>query len=594
MRSPHRLLLSALAVLALLLIAAPARAQDGTNAADAPTEGTFEEQVTPNAEATGAEAALSDAAPEAIENERDWQDSVDESMQEVNGVLGKFIFFPIPVPFTTASIDETTGEPALTTIPFLGSADEPVQVSTLTVPFAVLWLVIGAVFFTVRMGFVQLRLVAHAIQITRGKYEDPEDKGEVTHFQALSAALSATVGLGNIAGVAIAISIGGPGATFWMIMAGLLGMASKFTECTLGQMYRQERSDGSVMGGAMYYLSAGLREKGAGFGLLGRFLAIAFAILCIGGSLAGGNSFQVNQSLGALAETITWFRDADTGGIQHGYVYGAIMTVATGAVIIGGLRRIADVASKIVPTMCGVYVAACLFIILSSADQIPAAFSTIMAGAFTPAAGLGGFVGVLIVGFQRAAFSNEAGVGSAAIAHSAAKTKYAVREGIVALLEPLIDTVIVCTMTALVIVITGAYVGVDPVTGAETIFKPYIESKNGAGLTSQAFASSIPWFKYILSVAVVLFAFSTMISWSYYGERCFAWLFGDGLGIVYKILFLTFTFLGSVITATAVLDFGDLMILGMAIPNVIGLVLLSGKVRGKLDEYMELKRTGQM
>ncbi|MEM9380638.1 MAG: alanine/glycine:cation symporter family protein [Planctomycetota bacterium] len=567
MRSPLRPLLLALAVLAAITLAAPSSA-----ACTIPAAAQGE-----SADATGPS----------------WQDRIDEQMQEVNTELGKFIFFPIPVPLTKAPIDDATGEPARTRIPYFGSDEKPVEVQTLTIPFAVLWLVLGAIFFTVRMGFVQFRLVGHAIQITRGKYDDPEDEGEVSHFEALSAALSATVGLGNIAGVAIAISIGGPGATFWMIMAGLLGMASKFTECTLGQLYRQERSDGSVMGGAMYYLSLGLREKGGAFTFLGRFLAIFFAILCIGGSLAGGNSFQVNQSLGALGEVIPFFRDAN-GDPTNGYVYGILMTIAAGAVIIGGLRRIADVASRIVPTMCGIYVLACLFVILSSASAIPAAFGTIVAGAFTPAAGLGGIVGVLIVGFQRAAFSNEAGVGSAAIAHSAAKTKYAIREGIVALLEPMIDTVIVCTMTALVIVITGAYVAVDPATGQDTVFASYLADRNGAGLTSQAFASAIPWFRYVLGVAVVLFAFSTMISWSYYGERCFAWLFGDGFGLVYKILFLSFTFIGSVITAQAVLDFGDLMILGMAIPNVIGVVLLSGKVRAKLDEYMALKRAGEM
>jgi AGCS family alanine or glycine:cation symporter len=511
---------------------------------------------------------------------RDWQASLDGRMKKVNEAVGSVFFYPIPVPGTANT--DAEGTPVMTKLPFIKK-----EVSTLTIPFAVLWLVLGAIYFTLRMGFVQFKLVGHAIQVTRGKYDDPDDEGEVSHFEALTAALSATVGLGNIAGVAIAISIGGPGATFWMILAGVLGMASKFTECSLGQMYRQERSDGSVMGGAMYYLSDGLRDRGPLLATLGKVLAVMFAILCIGGSLAGGNSFQVNQSKDALAEVIPFLKD-------NGWAYGAVMTLAAGGVILGGLRRIADVASKIVPAMCGLYVAACLFVILSNADQVVGAFGTIIDGAFSPRAGLGGVVGVLIVGFKRAAFSNEAGVGSAAIAHSAAKSHYAVREGIVALLEPLIDTVIVCTMTALVIVITGAYVTVDPVTGTETVFNQYIEGNNGAGLTSMAFSTVIPWFKYVLAVAVVLFAFSTMISWSYYGERCFAWLFGDGYGIVYKVLFLSFSFLGSVITAKQVLEFGDLMILGMAIPNVLGVFLLSGKVKEKLDEYMELRRSGQM
>ena len=562
MRHLLRLTLVALAAAGLLL--SPATAQD------AAPEGGLQ-----------AGAAM-DAPPENLpaDGAHDWQASIDQRMKKVNGAVGSVFFFPIPVPGTANT--DAEGNPVTTPIPFIGG-----EVTTLTIPFAVLWLVLGAIFFTLRMGFVQFKLVGHAIQVTRGKYDDPNDEGEVSHFEALTAALSATVGLGNIAGVAIAISIGGPGATLWMILAGVLGMASKFTECSLGQMYRHERSDGSVMGGAMYYLSDGLRDRGPVLATLGKVLAVAFAILCIGGSLAGGNSFQVNQSKDALAEVIPFLKD-------NGWAYGAVMTLAAGGVILGGLRRIADVASKIVPAMCGLYVAACLFVILSNADQVVGAFGTIIDGAFNPQAGLGGIVGVLIVGFKRAAFSNEAGVGSAAIAHSAAKSHYAVREGIVALLEPLIDTVIVCTMTALVIVITGAYMKVDPATGAETVFNEYIVGSNGAGLTSMAFSTVIPWFKYVLAVAVVLFAFSTMISWSYYGERCFSWLFGDGYSIVYKVLFLSFSFLGSVITATAVLDFGDLMILGMAIPNVLGVFLLSGKVKERLDEYLELKRSGQM
>ena len=437
-------------------------------------------------------------------------------------------------------------------------------------PFTVAWLVLGAIYFTLRMGFVQFRLFAHAIKITKGDFDDPDDEGEVSHFQALTTALSATVGLGNIAGVAIAISIGGPGATVWMILAGLLGMASKFTECSLGQMYRETRSDGSVMGGAMYYLSNGLKEMG--LGALGKGLAVMFALLCIGGSFGGGGSFQVNQSLNALQETIPFLGD-------HRWVYGVIMTVCVALVIIGGLKRIAQTAEKIVPAMCGIYVAASLAVILMNVGEIPAAIGKIISGAMNPAAGLGGFIGVLVTGFKRAAFSNEAGIGSAAIAHSAAKTPYAVREGIVSLLEPFIDTVVVCTMTALVIVVTGAYDGSNPT------FAPYIESANGAGLTSVAFAQSIPWFPYVLSVAVVLFAFSTIISWSYYGERCWSWLFGDGSGFIYRIIFLTFIFGGSVVTAGQVLDFGDLMILGMALPNILGVLFLSGKVKAALTDY---------
>jgi len=457
-------------------------------------------------------------------------------------------------------------------------ATEEEQEQDTQLPFTVAWLVLGAIYFTLRMGFVQFRLFFHAIKITKGDYDDPADEGEVSHFQALTTALSATVGLGNIAGVAIAISIGGPGATVWMILAGLLGMASKFTECSLGQMYRQTRSDGSVMGGAMYYLSNGLKE--IGMGGLGKVLAVFFALLCIGGSFGGGNSFQVNQSLNALQETVPFLG-------EHRWVYGVIMTIFVALVILGGLKRIAQTAEKIVPTMCGIYVAASLVVILMNIGEIPNAIKTIITGAMTPAAGFGGFIGVLVTGFKRAAFSNEAGIGSAAIAHSAAKTPYPVREGIVALLEPFIDTVVVCTMTALVIVVTGAYDSANPE------FAQYITEKNGAGLTSVAFAQTIPWFPYILSVAVVLFAFSTMISWSYYGERCWSWLFGDGSGFIYKFIFLAFTFAGSIITASNVLDFGDLMILGMALPNILGVLFLSGKVKTALTEYVAKLRAGE-
>ncbi|MEO0650051.1 MAG: alanine/glycine:cation symporter family protein [Planctomycetota bacterium] len=439
-----------------------------------------------------------------------------------------------------------------------------------TLPFAVVWLVIGATFFTLRMGFINLRGFKHAIDVVRGKFTDPNahEAGEVSHFQALTTALSATVGLGNIAGVAIAVSIGGPGATFWMIAAGLLGMSSKFVECSLGQMYRQERADGHVMGGAMFYLSRGLAEVGlAG---PGRLLAALFAVLCIGGSIAGGNSFQVNQSLGAIGATFPWLA-------ENGWVYGLIMTVLAGVVIIGGIRRIANVAEKIVPTMAAVYVLAALTILAMNVGEIPSAFSAILSGAFSPEAGYGGFIGVLVTGFQRAAFSNEAGVGSAAIAHSAARTDYPVREGIVALLEPFIDTVVVCTMTALVIVITGAYANPD--------YAQFVAGNNGAALTSAAMGDELSFMPTILSVAVALFAFSTMISWSYYGERCWSYLFGEGSSIVYKLIFLSFTFLGSILSATKMLEFGDTMILAMCIPNILGVYFLSGKVKRSLDEY---------
>ena len=492
--------------------------------------------------------------PEAAQQEAGgMMASIDAAVGRVNGWISAFFFFDM------IFWDNTEESPGL------------------VLPLAVFWLVLGAIFFTFRMGFINFRAFGHAIQVTRGKYDDPNNTGEVSHFQALATALSATVGLGNIAGVAIAVSIGGPGATFWMIVAGLLGMTSKFTECTLGQQYREVRPDGRIMGGAMFYLSKGLAEMN--LPRLGKVLAVMFAVLCIGGSIGGGNSFQVNQSLNALQETVPILAEMP-------WIYGLVMTIMVGIVIIGGVRRIAQVADKIVPLMAVLYVLVCLLIIFDNIENIGAAFGTIFSGAFTPEAGYGGFIGVLVTGFQRAAFSNEAGVGSAAIAHSAAKTKYPVREGIVALLEPFIDTVVICTMTALVIVFSGAYINPE--------YAGIIESRQGAALTSRAMGEHYAWVPYMLSVAVMLFAYSTMISWSYYGERCWAYLFGDRSSTSFRIFFLTFTFLGSIITAQNVLDFGDLMILGMAFPNILGLFLLHGKVRDELKVYWGKHKRGEL
>lgn len=444
-------------------------------------------------------------------------------------------------------------------------------------PLVVFWLVVAAVFLTFRMGFINVRAFRHAINVTAGKYSDPNHAGEVSHFQALTAALSATVGLGNIAGVAIAISIGGPGATFWMIIAGLIGMTSKFTECTLGQQYREVRPDGRIMGGAMFYLSKGLAEKG--MAKFGKVLAVMFAILCIGGSFGGGNAFQVNQSLNAIQEQAPFLA-------TYPWVYGLVMAVLVGIVIIGGIRRIATVTEKLVPFMVAVYVLAAIYILLDNAAAVPAAFAAIFQQAFSPDAAYGGIIGTLVVGFQRAAFSNEAGAGSAAIAHSAAKTEYPVREGIVALLEPFIDTVVVCTMTALVIVVTGAYNNPE--------YADLIANSKGAALTSRAMGEHLTWFPYILSAAVLMFAYSTMISWSYYGERCWAWMFGDATSQIYRILFCIFVFLGSIITSTQILNFGDLMILGMAFPNLLGVYFLHGKVKDELDVYWGKYKRGEL
>lgn len=441
------------------------------------------------------------------------------------------------------------------------------------IPFIVIWLVFGALFFTIRMGFVNIKGFKHAIMLVKGDYDDPNNKGEVSHFQALTTALSGTVGLGNIAGVAIAISLGGPGATFWMIVAGLLGMSSKFVECTLGVKYRQIDDDGTVHGGPMYYLRDGLEKKN--FKNLGKFLAVLFALLCIGGSVGGGNMFQANQAFSALKGIFPSIAN-------YGPLFGIFFSILVGIVIIGGIKSIAMVTERIVPLMAAVYVGASLVIILLNFSEIGFVVSEIISGAFTPKAGFGGIVGVLIIGFKRAAFSNEAGVGSASIAHSAAKTKEPVSEGMVALLEPFIDTVVICTMTAFVIIITGNYENVDGLGGSE--------------LTAQAFGSVISWFPYILTIAILLFAFSTMISWSYYGLKSWTFLFGKSKvsELSYKLMFMLFIVVGSSVSLGAVVDFSDMMILAMAFPNIIGLLIMSGEVRSDLKDYFKKITSGEI
>ncbi|MEM7428075.1 MAG: alanine/glycine:cation symporter family protein [Pseudomonadota bacterium] len=440
-------------------------------------------------------------------------------------------------------------------------------------PWIVMWLVIAATVFTIYFGFIQFRGFGHSISLVRGDYLDPKDAGEVTPFQALCTALSGTVGLGNIAGVGVAVYLGGPGATFWMILAGLLGMASKFTECTLGVHYRNEYEDGTVSGGPMYYLTKGLAERGMPG--LGKFLAVFFAICCIGGALGGGNMFQANQSFSQISSIIPFFEG-------KGWLFGIIMAAVVGIVIIGGIKSIAKVTEKVVPFMAVIYVGAALLIILMNFSAIPAAFSAIITGAFAPTAVAGGAVGALIQGFKRAAFSNEAGIGSASIAHSAVQTKHPATEGYVALLEPFIDTVVICTMTSLVITITGSWVPDNGVTGI--------------ALTSQAFESNFSFFGYVLAIAAVLFAFSTMISWSYYGLKAWTYLFGEGANkeMVFKVIFCIFVIIGSSMSLGPVIDFSDAMIFTMAIANIIGLYLLMPKVKELVADYKEKLASGEI
>jgi Na+/alanine symporter len=561
------------------------------------------------------------------------------------------------------------------------------------VPLVILVLLSGSVFFTLRFNFINFIGFRHAIEVTMGKYDDPEDPGEVSHFQALSSALSATVGLGNIAGVAMAVSVGGPGAIFWMMVTATFGMTAKFAECALGQMYRRTDARGNVQGGPMVYLRDGLAELG--YPGLGRYLSIIFALLCIGGSFGGGNMFQANQSFEGMVQVIPWLggehasgqvaltasapreivtkkhlvrfvrpgvageaprdknlyfvptadvmiKEADWqlgpqglytttlpvaamrassahnlgagevtvielagqqgralkwapaaditatnpaalegGTMPRGWLFGIILALMVGVVIIGGIQSIGKVAEKIVPIMCGTYVLTGLAIVAIHYSEVPAAVGVIFSEAFTPQAGVGGLIGAFIQGVKRAAFSSEAGVGSAAIAHSAAKTSEPVREGIVALLEPFIDTIVVCFTTGIVIVITGVYS--DPATAG----------LDGVQLTSAAFGSVFSWFPFVLSVSVFLFAYSTMISWSYYGERCWTFLFGTGQSMSYRAIFLCFVWLGCVSNLSNVTDFSDLMILAMAFPNILGVVLLSGKLRDALESYWSRYKAGE-
>lgn len=457
--------------------------------------------------------------------------------------------------------------------------DEPISLKhpngdpiTKGIPFIVIWLVLGALFFTIRMGFINIRGFRHSLELAKGKYDDPNAPGQVTHFQALATAVSGTVGLGNIAGVAVAVSLGGAGATFWMIVCGLLGMSSKFVECTLGVKYRDILPDGRVFGGPMNYLRYGLEKRNLkGFG---KVLAGFFAVLAIGASFGGGNMFQANQSFEQLAGQFPALQG-------NGFWFGVVTAILVGVVIIGGIKSIAKVTGRIVPIMASVYVLAALAVIIMNIQNIGPAFSAIFDGAFNPSALKGGIIGVLVVGFQRAAFSNEAGVGSAAIAHSTAKTNHPPSEGFVALLEPFIDTVVVCTLTALVLIFTGMH---------------EVEGMAGAQLTSDAFGSQISWFPYILGIAVFLFAFSTMISWSYYGMRAWTYLFGKSKRseMIYKLFFLVFVVVGASVSLGAVLDFSDMMILAMSFPNIIGLYIMSGEVKADLGEYWKKLKTNQL
>ena len=438
-------------------------------------------------------------------------------------------------------------------------------------PLIVLVLLIGSLTFTLYFKFINVRGFSHSIDIIRGKYDNPRDTGQISHFQALTSALSATIGLGNIAGVAVAVSLGGPGAVFWMIFIAFFSMSAKFVSATLGLLYRKVNEDGSVSGGPMYYLNYGLKERG--YDNLGKILAAMYAIFIIGGAFGGGNMFQANQSYELFGKLI---------GLPN-YLYGIILAILVGFVIVGGIKRIGETTEKIVPLMVVLYVSASLFVIFTNLEKLPMVLSSIFNQAFVPDAAYGGFIGALVTGVKRAVFSNEGGVGSASIAHSAAKTDEPVREGIVAMIGPFIDTIIVCFMTASVILITSDSNPLYKVGGGI----------NGAELTSAAFGTAISWFPYVLSVVVFLFSFSTMISWYYYGDKGWKYLFGDSTIKIYQTMYLSAVVLGSISSLGHVIDFSDMMILSCAFPNIIGCLFLLPLLREKLDEYWTKYNNGE-
>jgi AGCS family alanine or glycine:cation symporter len=443
----------------------------------------------------------------------------------------------------------------------------------------VLWLVAGATFFTFYLRFINIRGFLHALRLVRGDYSHSNDPGEVSHYQALATAISGTVGVGNIAHVAVAISVGGPGAAFWMWVAGVLGMASKFAECTLGVKYRQENPDGSVSGGPMFYMDKGLAERN--WPRLGRAMAVYYAICIIIGTLGIGSMFQSNQ---AFVQFVNVTGGDESFFATRGWLVGLGLAMVVGSVIVGGIRSIASVAAKIVPFMAILYVSAGLYVIAANVTELPRALNQIITGAFTPQGATGGMLGVLILGFRRAAFSNEAGIGSSSVAHSAVRTSEPVTEGFVALLEPFIDTIIVCSITALVITLT--------------VYDPELpfEGIGGVELTSAAFASVIPWFPVPLAVVVMLFAYSTMIAWSYYGLEGWIYLFGPArrVKLTYNAIFCTSVVFGCTTQLDAILDFSDAMIFAMALANILALYMLAPVVRSELKSYWARLASGEI
>ncbi|SDE02406.1 alanine/glycine:cation symporter family protein [Aquimonas voraii] len=548
----------------LLAIAVPALAQDSAPEGDKGFESAQAGEATATAEvvATPAETApVQPASAPAVSSETSAtsEPSLDQRIEAmirpVADAVSGFIFTSVRV----------------------GGTDE----APVMFPLIVGWLILGGLVFTLYLGFINVRGFAHGFRLLRGDFSSKRDAGpgEVSHFQALTSAVSGTVGLGNIAGVAVAITIGGPGATFWMVLAGLLGMSTKFVECTLGVKYRLEKADGTVSGGPMYYLSRGIAENYPGMKWFGWKLAIIFAICTMLGAIGAGAMFQANQAYSQLLN-VTGGAEGPLAGnaLWFGLAYAAL----AGAVVLGGISRIGSVTAKLVPSMAALYIVGCLFVILTNIGQLPTAVGAIFAGAFTGEGAVGGIIGALIVGFRRAAFSNEAGLGSSAIAHSAVKTRDPVTEGFVALWEPFVDTVVICTMTALVIIITGQYL----VEGGG----------DGVQLTSNAFGSVVSWFPYVLTFAVLLFAFSTTITWGYYGAKAAAFMAREHKGVLYgfKIFYLFTAVLGCTLQLSSLVDIADALLFIMAIPNLIGVYLLMPVVKRELNAYWARLKSGQL
>jgi len=479
------------------------------------------------------------------------QTAVDEFFAQLVGYMAPVLFVEVPVPFLPAAGDVNG------------------------IPLIVLILFLGGFFFTIRYGFINFRLFKHAIYVVRGHFDDPNEKGEISHFQALTSALAATVGLGNIAGVAVAITAGGPGAIFWMWLTAVFGMSMKFSSCTLAQLYREVKEDGHVLGGPMVYLREGIKEAVPALAPLGIVFSYLFAVLTIGASFGGGNMFQVNQAYAVTAATLglegqPWFQ------VFMGLVIAGLVAL----VVIGGIKRIGKVTSTLVPVMCAGYVLICLVIIIANVNEVPALVVSIFSSAFSPEAMYGGFLGVLIQGMKRAAFSNEAGLGSAAIAHAAAKTHEPVREGTVAMLGPFIDTIVVCTMTALAILITEAHTNANGVEGIR--------------VTSDAFVSVWSGFNYFQMVSVYIYPYSTLIAWGYYGERATEFLFGEKGLWPYRVLYVLVCVISPMLALSSVVDFADMLLLSMAFPNIIGMIFLSGKVKSLADDYVKRLNSGEM